>query len=160
MVFYATFNNISDISWWSFLLVEETGVPGENHRPAQVTDTLYQILLYRMHIDFAGFKLTILVVVGIDCIGNCKFNYRTITTTKAPFANRKKRHSSKDGSTLLKMCFCNKRKQYKFPYYFIYLSDVSSNSSFLFANYRTICFIVTTSEHISFIGLQGFSISK
>jgi hypothetical protein len=25
MVFNATFNNISDISWWSVLLVEETG---------------------------------------------------------------------------------------------------------------------------------------
>jgi len=33
MVFNATFNNISAISWWSVLLVEETGVPGENHRP-------------------------------------------------------------------------------------------------------------------------------
>ena len=32
MVFNATFNNISAISWWSILLVEETGVPGENHR--------------------------------------------------------------------------------------------------------------------------------
>ena len=32
-VFNATFNNISSISWWSVLLVEETGVPGENHRP-------------------------------------------------------------------------------------------------------------------------------
>jgi hypothetical protein len=30
----ATFNNISDISWQSVLLVEETGVPGESHRPA------------------------------------------------------------------------------------------------------------------------------
>ena len=30
----ATFNNISAISWWSVLLVEEIGVPGENHRPA------------------------------------------------------------------------------------------------------------------------------
>jgi hypothetical protein len=29
MVFYATFNNISVISWRSVLLVEETGVPGE-----------------------------------------------------------------------------------------------------------------------------------
>jgi hypothetical protein len=29
----ATFNNISVISWWSVLLVEETGVPGENHQP-------------------------------------------------------------------------------------------------------------------------------
>jgi hypothetical protein len=29
MVFNATFNNISVISWWSVLLVEETGVPRE-----------------------------------------------------------------------------------------------------------------------------------
>ena len=27
----ATLNNISVKSWWSVLLVEETGVPGENH---------------------------------------------------------------------------------------------------------------------------------
>jgi len=33
MVFNATFNNISVISWPSVLLVEETGEPGENHRP-------------------------------------------------------------------------------------------------------------------------------
>jgi hypothetical protein len=34
MVFNATFNNITIISWQSLLLVEETGAPGENHRPA------------------------------------------------------------------------------------------------------------------------------
>ena len=33
MVFNATFNNISVISWRSVLLMEETGVPGGNHRP-------------------------------------------------------------------------------------------------------------------------------
>ena len=33
MVFNATFNNISVILWRSVLLVEETGGPGENHRP-------------------------------------------------------------------------------------------------------------------------------
>jgi hypothetical protein len=33
MVFNATFNIISVISWRSVLLVEETGGPGENHRP-------------------------------------------------------------------------------------------------------------------------------
>ena len=33
MVFNATFNNISVISWRSVLLVEEIGIPGENHRP-------------------------------------------------------------------------------------------------------------------------------
>jgi hypothetical protein len=34
MVFNATFNNISVISSRSVLLLGETGVPGENHRPA------------------------------------------------------------------------------------------------------------------------------
>jgi hypothetical protein len=34
MVFNATFNNISAISWQSVLLVEETKVPRENHQPA------------------------------------------------------------------------------------------------------------------------------
>ena len=33
LVFSSTFNNISAISWVSVLLVEETGVPRENHRP-------------------------------------------------------------------------------------------------------------------------------
>jgi hypothetical protein len=32
MVINATFNNIPVISWRSVLLVEETGIPGENHR--------------------------------------------------------------------------------------------------------------------------------
>ena len=34
MVFIATFNDISVVSWRLVLLVEETGVPRENHRPA------------------------------------------------------------------------------------------------------------------------------
>jgi len=33
IVLNATFNNISVISWRSVLLVEETGVHGETHRP-------------------------------------------------------------------------------------------------------------------------------
>jgi len=33
MVFNATFNNISVISWRLVLLVEEIRIPGENHRP-------------------------------------------------------------------------------------------------------------------------------
>ena len=32
MLLNATFNNISVISWQSILLVEKTGVPGENHQ--------------------------------------------------------------------------------------------------------------------------------
>jgi hypothetical protein len=37
---FIRFSNILVVSWRSVLLVEETGVPGENHRPAQVTDKL------------------------------------------------------------------------------------------------------------------------
>ena len=33
MLFNATFNNISVISWRQVLLVEETGVSGESHLP-------------------------------------------------------------------------------------------------------------------------------
>jgi hypothetical protein len=33
MVYNTTFNNISVLSWRSVLLVEETGVTGENHQP-------------------------------------------------------------------------------------------------------------------------------
>jgi hypothetical protein len=50
MVFNATFNNISVILWRSVLLTEETGGPGENHRPAQVSDKLYHIMLYGLHL--------------------------------------------------------------------------------------------------------------
>ena len=35
LVFNATFNNISLISLWTVLLMEETGIPGENHRPVE-----------------------------------------------------------------------------------------------------------------------------
>ena len=48
----------------------------------KITD-LYHILLYRVHIAWAGFKLT-LVVIGTECIGSCKSNYCTITATTAP----------------------------------------------------------------------------
>jgi len=40
MKFKATFNNISVISWRSILLVKETGVPGENHRPVASQNNL------------------------------------------------------------------------------------------------------------------------
>ena len=49
MVFNATFNNISVISWWSVLLLEETGGPdSENHDLSQFTDKLYYIMLLKM----------------------------------------------------------------------------------------------------------------
>ena len=35
IVLNGTFNDMSVISWWSVLLVEETGGPGENHKPVE-----------------------------------------------------------------------------------------------------------------------------
>ena len=60
-VFNVTFKNISVLSWRFVLLVEETGIPGENH------------LDYTS--PWTGFELTTLVLVGTDCTGNCKSNY-------------------------------------------------------------------------------------
>jgi len=45
----ATFNNISVIFWRSILLVEETGVPRENHRPvASYWQTVSHNVVYRI----------------------------------------------------------------------------------------------------------------
>ena len=54
MVFNPTFNNSSVILWQSVLLVEEIGVPGENHWP-----TASHGMLHQVHPIWTGFKITL-----------------------------------------------------------------------------------------------------
>ena len=85
MVFNATFNNILTKSWRSVLLIDETRMPGYNHRPAEIHWKLYHIISHRVHLARAGFELTALVVIWTDCIGSNKSNYHHMnTTTNAP----------------------------------------------------------------------------
>jgi hypothetical protein len=62
MVFNATFNNISVISW---------------RKPEKNTD------LSKSPRPDRGFEPTTPVVIGTDCIGSSKSNYHTITATTA-----------------------------------------------------------------------------
>ena len=49
---------------------------------SQVTDKLYHIMLYTS--PWSRFELITSVVIGTDCIANCKSNYHVITTTTVP----------------------------------------------------------------------------
>jgi hypothetical protein len=78
------FNSISVIYrggqfyWW-----RKTEYPEKTTDLPQVADTHLTYSCIEYTSPWAGFDLT-LVVIGTDCIGSCKFNYHTITSTTVP----------------------------------------------------------------------------
>jgi hypothetical protein len=53
MVFNATFNNISVISWRSVLLVEDNGVHKENHRPVASHWQTIHIIMHQIYLTMS-----------------------------------------------------------------------------------------------------------
>jgi hypothetical protein len=83
-VFNVTFSNISAISWRPVLVVEEAGVPGENHRPILLKVTLNTKIKSNVKIinfkNFFKYQIAIIVQLRTDvffdgfCFGHTTFH--------------------------------------------------------------------------------------
>ena len=99
IVFNATFNKFSIISWRSVLLMEEAGVPIETTDLLQVTDTLSHNVASSTP-RLSGGRTHNISGEDTDCTGSWKSNYQAITTAKGFLVNK---YCSK--STLSLECF-------------------------------------------------------
>jgi len=85
MVFYATFNNISVISWRSVLIGGgNRSTLGKPQTCCKSLTNFITLCCIEYTSPWTGFELINLVVIGTDCTCSCKSNYHTITTRTAP----------------------------------------------------------------------------
>ena len=84
--------------WW-----RKSEYPEKTSDLSQVTDKLYHIILHRIQPTVHGVRTHNFSGVGTDCIGRCKSNYHTLTTTTTPFEFRLTEHHQYNND-LNKLC--------------------------------------------------------
>ena len=70
LITIANYDYPMSVYWW-----RKPEDPEKTTDLPQVTGKLYHIMLYRVHLAWAGFELTTLEVIGSYCIGSYKSNY-------------------------------------------------------------------------------------